>query len=152
MDRQAARIQQKIRMAPAIKKMNIKKFVTFILLLPACGLLTNMQSGSGGARRLLLPFQARPPDWTRKRSWPKPLRWPFPFVQNAGRFAKEVRYSADLFSGRFFLTDKELVYSLRKRAGKINSGPDRGLAFNEFFIDDKRSQDLFRAGGRRERG
>ncbi|MCK7479256.1 MAG: hypothetical protein M0C28_19245 [Candidatus Moduliflexus flocculans] len=44
-----------------------------------------------------------------------------PFVKNVGQFDSQVKYAADLFGGRFFLTDKELVYSLIKRSPKKNA-------------------------------
>lgn len=74
-----------------------------------------------------------------------------PFVANAGRFPAQVKFSADLFSGRFFLTDRELVYSLHERReqkkpcpgqpavqGKTRLGPPvRGMSFRESFLDKK---------------
>ncbi len=74
-----------------------------------------------------------------------------PFVQNVGQFDARVKYAADLFSGRFFLTGKELVYSLSKPSdGKVaqqdkhkrsmkpeSNIPGKGLVFREFFIDKK---------------
>ncbi len=74
-----------------------------------------------------------------------------PFVRNAGQFNVEVKYAADLFSGRFFLTRKELVYSLLTTSHQKGARPDRparemepqenlpgqGLAFREFFVDKK---------------
>ncbi len=71
-----------------------------------------------------------------------------PFVANTGRFPTEVRFSADLFSGRFFLTQKDLVYSLAKPLSKrgVQAGkpgprtkpgkmiPVRSLVFREYFV------------------
>jgi hypothetical protein len=84
-----------------------------------------------------------------------------PFVKNVGQFDSEVRYAADLFNGRFFLTDKELVYSLIKRSGKKSakqdkhlqkiepekSMPGKGLAFKEFFVDKNGIKIDFKSSG-----
>ena len=125
----------------------MKKFVALILLIPACGFLTNTKSGSGVGAQVAAAVPGKAARLDKEAVMAKAASLAVPFVQNAGRFAKEVRYSADLFSGRFFLTDKELVYSLLKRAGKINSGPDRGLAVNEFFIDEKGVRISFEPAG-----
>ncbi len=74
-----------------------------------------------------------------------------PFVQNVWQFPAEVKYTADLFAGRFFLTEKELVYSIFKSAekrstrrgkNKRNVEPEIGLAgtslaIREFFVDKR---------------
>ena len=87
-----------------------------------------------------------------------------PFVKNAGQFNKEVKYAADLFGGRFFLTDKELVYSLIKRSGKKNANQDKyklkaapdekisdkGLAFKEYFVDKNGAKIEFRNSGEQQ--
>ncbi|MCK7479259.1 MAG: hypothetical protein M0C28_19260 [Candidatus Moduliflexus flocculans] len=82
-----------------------------------------------------------------------------PFVKNVGQFDSQVKYAADLFAGRFFLTETELVYSLIKRSGKKNPQQEKherkaepeknilgkGLAFKEFFVDKKGKRSTSRA-------
>jgi hypothetical protein len=84
-----------------------------------------------------------------------------PFVKNVGQFNGKVKYAADLFGGRFFLTEHELVYSLFKGEGKKVTRPDRlrqqgepegkvpgkGFAFREYFLDKKGSSIDLKSSG-----
>ncbi len=87
-----------------------------------------------------------------------------PFVKNAGQFAAEVKFAADLFAGRFFLTGNELVYSLRQRGktGHVQPGkrgrmaearrhsvPGKGIVFKEYFIDKKGNRIDLKSNGER---
>jgi hypothetical protein len=72
-----------------------------------------------------------------------------PFVKNAGQFSEEVLFTAGLFSGNFFLTENELVYSLSKRTGgnvenmamprhgahSVDQPTIQGVSFREYFVD-----------------
>jgi len=94
----------------------------------------------------------------------KALSLAVPFVKNVGQFDAAVKYAADLFAGRFFLTGNELVYSLVKREGKKAVRPDRlrqqvepeqkvpgkGLAFRECFIDKKGLKIDFKISGKQQ--
>ena len=84
-----------------------------------------------------------------------------PFVKNVGQFDRQVKYAADLFGGRFFLTDKELVYSLIKHSKKKSAQrdkhgmktntdekmPGKGLAFKEYFVDKTGAKIAFISAG-----
>ncbi len=88
-----------------------------------------------------------------------------PFVKNVGQFAGEVTYAADLFAGRFFLTNKELVYTLHEHGendhiqpGKRGQETDikkrsvsaKGLVFKEFFVDQKGARIDFKSAGEQQ--
>jgi hypothetical protein len=87
-----------------------------------------------------------------------------PFVKNVGQFSGEVKYAADLFAGRFFLTGKELVYSLFKRTDKKRVQTDKygrdaepqekilgkGLVFREYFVDKKNAKIDFKSMGEQQ--
>jgi hypothetical protein len=87
-----------------------------------------------------------------------------PFVKNVGQFNGEVKYTADLFSGRFFLTNKELVYSLFKGPKKKKAQPEKyrrtpepkknmpniGLVFKEFFVNKKGTKIDFKSTGEQQ--
>jgi hypothetical protein len=88
-----------------------------------------------------------------------------PFVKNVGQFHGEVTYAADLFAGRFFLTGKELVYTLHKpgenahvqpgklgleTATKKRSVPGKGLVFKEFFVNQKGARIDFKSAGEQQ--
>ncbi len=84
-----------------------------------------------------------------------------PFVENAGQFAAEVKFTADLFAGRFFLTGNELVYMMSQPEPKNGTQSDRrgknikhdadttnkSLIFREFFIDPKGGKISFAPAG-----
>ncbi len=87
-----------------------------------------------------------------------------PFVKNVGQFNGKVTFSADLFGGRFFLTDKEFVYSLFKLSGNKKARTDRhrrdaepqekvlgkGLVFREYFVDEKNARIDFKSSGEQQ--
>jgi hypothetical protein len=61
-----------------------------------------------------------------------------PFVPNAGRFPGEVKFSAGLFCGSFFVTDKNLTYSLDSLSlpsANSSAGKDGVIVFKEAFLD-----------------
>lgn len=84
-----------------------------------------------------------------------------PFVKNVGQFDGRVNYAADLFAGRFFLTNNELVYSLVKCEAKKDVKPDhnrqkvepekivpgKGLAIREYFVDQKGARMVLKSVG-----
>jgi len=47
-----------------------------------------------------------------------------PFVANEGQWRSQIKYQAGLFSGKFLVTDQELIYSLTL----VNQEKDKGLA------------------------
>ncbi|MEM2961225.1 MAG: SBBP repeat-containing protein, partial [Candidatus Bathyarchaeia archaeon] len=88
-----------------------------------------------------------------------------PFVPNAGQLAEEVKFSAKIFSGSLFVTNKELVYSLVKREGegrskepdpllleKEDRSAEKGkvLVFRETFLDSEGHPVTFSPQGEEE--
>jgi hypothetical protein len=139
----------------------MQKIAAFILLILAYGFLTNTQSNTGRGVQVAVAASGNAAGLNEEAVMAKAASLAVPFVRNAGRFNKQVRYSADLFAGRFFLTDKELVYSLIKHSGKKNVQPDRfelkkkpgknvtdkGIAFKEYFVDEKGAEIVFQPTG-----
>ncbi len=129
----------------------------FVLLCPAEGM----------AGRESLPAQAGDQALNKMEILTKAAAITIPFVKNVGQFDGEVTYAADLFAGRFFLTGKELVYTLHKpgekrhiQPGKRGLGTDVKKAFSigeRFGVQgilyrSQRSQDRFQKyGGRPNR-
>ncbi len=86
-------------------------------------------------------------------------------MENVGQFDAEVKYSADLFAGRFFLTGRELVYAMRQQEGKNQVQPGKrglgmaikkrnasgkGLVLKEFFVDKKGAKIGFKSTGEQQ--
>jgi len=138
----------------------MKKINMFLVAILLCGFVSNTASSGKAAPNLNLSSpltqNASVRDFktgalNKGQVMAKVASLAVPFVQNAGQFDAEVKYAADLFSGRFFLTGKELVYSLFKRSEKKGTQPDKhrrntepeenmtgkGIAFREFFVDKK---------------
>ncbi len=114
------------------------------------------------AGRGSLPAQAGDQVLNKTEIMAKAAAITIPFVKNVGQFQNEVTYAADLFAGRFFLTNKELVYTLHKpgenvhiQPGKRGQGTDikkrsasgKGLVFKEFFVDQKGAKIDFTSAG-----
>jgi len=74
----------------------------------------------------------------------KMARISIPFVPNKGQLANEVTYTANLFSGTFFVTEKDLVYSLAQsdEKGGAKTGA-RASVFREIFLDERGRPILF---------
>jgi hypothetical protein len=155
----------------------MKKIIVFTLLILLSGFITNTATTKTDLRTNLnspLPQRTKAmdlktgvvaPDKTntlnREAIITKAASLAVPFVQNCGQFHGDVRFSADLFAGRFFLTGKELVYSLRQRGKAKITHPDKpkrdtklkknlpgkGLAFREFFVDRKGAKINFKSAG-----
>ncbi len=125
------------------------KFLIVMLLLLLLFVALCPEDGMAG--RKSLPAHAGDQALNKMEIMAKAASLAVPFVRNAGQFAAEVKYTADLFSGRFFLTGSELVYLLSRPAEKKDTRPGRrgndekmgngmsakGLVFREFFVDKK---------------
>ncbi len=156
----------------------LRKIAVFALMLLLCGFIASFAGGdkteidpniisavaqntAGLAEKAGLTAPARNEALNKEAIMAKAADLAVPFVVNAGQFHKDVRFSADLFSGRFFLTNEELVYSLVKRSGKKSIRPDKlgqkpimedrlpdkGLSFKEFFVDAKGKPIAFTPNG-----
>jgi hypothetical protein len=148
----------------------LKKFILFALPLLACVFVINLPGfrHPGFDRNSTSPLlpSARTGDskagvQNKGMIMARAAAIAVPFVRNVGQFAGEVTFAADLFSGRFFLTDKELVYSLLKRSNKKRVKPTdnprfsepqegtsaKGFSFREYFVDRKGAKIEFNSTG-----
>jgi hypothetical protein len=87
-----------------------------------------------------------------------------PFVKNVGQFNGQVKFAVDLFAGRFFLTNNELVYSLVKCVGEKRTQTDKhwrdakhqekvlgkSLVFREYFVANKNAKIDFKIAGEQQ--
>jgi len=160
----------------------MKKFIPFAMIILFCGFLTNTESASKA--ELYSNLGSSLTQNARTRNFKTGLIAPgkdgavnkeaiiakaasiaVPFVKNVGQFNVEVKYAVDLFAGRFFLTSKELVYSLRQRGKdktihsdkfKLNTKikrenvSDKGLVFREYFVDKKGARIHFKSKGEQQ--
>ena len=159
----------------------MKKFIPFAMIILFCGFLTNTESASKA--ELYSNLGSSLTQNARTRNFKTGLIAPgkdgavnkeaimakaasiaVPFVKNVGQFNVEVKYAADLFAGRFFLTNKELVYSLLKRVYKKGAQsdkhrrntepekniPSKGLAFREYFVNKKGAKVDFKSSGEQQ--
>jgi len=109
-----------------------------------------------------LPAQAGDQAMNKTEILAKAASISIPFVKNVGQFAGEVSYAADLFAGRFFLTNKEIVYTLHKPGenahiqpgkrgletdAKKRSVSGKSLVFREFFVNQKGAKIDFTSAG-----
>jgi hypothetical protein len=159
----------------------MKKLIVFGLLILACVFLFNSKS-AGKADPCQLsgsPFtldtrtdnfktgmnvSGQPGSVNKAALMAKAVSIAVPFVKNVGQFNDKVRFAADLFGGRFFLTDKELVYSLFKRSDKKRAQTDKhrrdaksqekvfgkGLVFREYFVDKKNAKIELNSSGEQQ--
>jgi hypothetical protein len=139
----------------------MKKITTFIFLILVYGFLTNTQGSIARGSQVDVAASGKTAGLNKDAIMAKAASLAVPFVRNAGRFNKEVRYSADLFAGRFFLTDKELVYSLVNGTQKMTIRPGekrpeqktgkrvpaKGITFREFFMDQGGAKIRFHPSG-----
>ena len=110
-------------------KRNLFTALTAVVLCSgALGLSTRSGDVRGQSRRTALPF-----DQAELSS--KIAQIAAPFTVNKGQFPGEVKFSAHLFSGSFFVTDKGLVYSFLSPS---DGGQDEGqgmIVIKEAFWD-----------------
>jgi len=143
----------------------VKRNVIFLSMLPGLFLFfVGFCPEQGMAGRESLPARASDQVLNKTEILAKAASISNPFVKNVGQFAGEVTYAADLFAGRFFLTGKELVYSLSRPAERKVVRPDQrgrdekfekgtsanGLVFREFFIDHKGARIDFKSMGEQQ--
>ena len=134
----------------------------FVLLILLCVFLTNIENARARDSKASVVAPGKTGTLNKEAIMAKAASIAVPFVKNVGQFNAEVKYAVDLFAGRFFLTGKELVYSLRKRGeakiaqpgkggievkAKKHNAPDQGIAFREFFVDKKGAKINFKSAG-----
>ena len=117
MDRRT-RVSAKDPLVPREKKMNIKKFMTFVFLLPACRLLINMQSGSGGEKQGAVVAPGKAAGLDKEAVMAKSASLAVPFVRNAGRFNKEFGIRPTFLPAGSFSPKKSLFIRCVKDRGK----------------------------------